>query len=1030
MAKELKRPRLLLFLFLCLFVAFLAIDSLWALDPGRRTTQYGHTSWRLQDGTLASLGSAITQTTDGYIWMTSGNGLIRFDGVRFSPWVPPNGAPVPTRGFTSLLGARDGSLWLGTLNGLSRLKDGHVQTYSNGTESTAIGSIFEDRAGAIWVTRYRVPQGSGPLCQVAGNGLRCYGKADGISVGYGLGITEDTEGNIWFGSSALCRWRPGSSSTYFDDVLKGPATGDGVVDVAAGESGSIWATIDGTGPQLGVRHYSAGKWASYVVPGFDGTKVRSHALLMDRNKSLWVGTETDGLYHVHDGVADHYGSADGLSGNSVGLFYEDHEGNLWVLTEGGVDMFRDTAVVSFTMREGLSSSGLRSILALRDGSIWAGNEGAVEVLRSNRNSPIAKGKGLPGQDVAALLQDHSGKMWLGLDSRLMTYDGSFHEVKRQEGSGWVGVGIIVALAEDTEYNIWALTNRSRLFRITNKKVQEEVGLIKELLPARFLAADRKAGIWIGSGLGTFTHYRQGNLQTISLENHGSRIPTLGLVVDADNSLLVATRSGLFRWNGRRFDALDVRNGLPCNTIVSVIKDKYGSLWLYAQCGLLRISASDVAKWQQKPDSQLTVTAYDAFDGAHPGMGAPAQPTSSMAPDGRLWFIAAVMAQTVDPDHLFKNALPPPVHIEGVTADRKDYQPYNQLRLPALTRDLEIDYTALSFMVPQKVRFRYQLEGRDTGWEEPGTRRQAFYSDLPPGKYRFRVIACNNDGVWNEEGATLEFSIAPAWFQSIWFRVASVLAVFLVVWMVYRLRVRQVARAISARFDERLAERTRMARDLHDTFLQTIQGSKMVADDALDSADSVRMHQAMERLSVWLGQANDEGRAVLQALRTSTTQGNDLAEAFQRATEDGSIPGSMAVTFSMSGDSREMHPIVRDEVYRIGYEAIRNAYMHSGATQLDIKLGYAHDLTISVIDNGRGIDVDVAAKGKQGHFGLQGMRERAARIGGKLLLVSSATSGTEITLTVPGGIVFRKAETTPLAKIKAAFRRMRRTFDSE
>jgi signal transduction histidine kinase len=338
---------------------------------------------------------------------------------------------------------------------------------------------------------------------------------------------------------------------------------------------------------------------------------------------------------------------------------------------------------------------------------------------------------------------------------------------------------------------------------------------------------------------------------------------------------------------------------------------------------------------------------------------------------------------------------------------------------------------LSFVAPQKVRFRYKLEGRDVDWQEPGTRREAFYSDLRPGNYRFRVVACNNDGVWNEEGATLDFSIAPAWFQTTWFRLLCVVIGAVVAWAIYRLRVRQIARVISARFDDRLAERTRMARELHDTFLQTIQGSKLVADDALDpSADLVRMRHAMEQLSVWLEQAMREGRAALNSLRTSTTQKNDLAEAFRRATNDGLMPGSMQTVFSVVGDARDMHPIVRDEIYRIGYEAICNAYKHSQASRLDVELRYAQDLALRVHDNGVGIDPSTASQGKDGHFGLRGMRERAARIGGKLTLVSSAISGTEITVVIPGGIVFRKDSPSPLEKVKAFLSGVRGPSNSE
>jgi signal transduction histidine kinase len=287
-----------------------------------------------------------------------------------------------------------------------------------------------------------------------------------------------------------------------------------------------------------------------------------------------------------------------------------------------------------------------------------------------------------------------------------------------------------------------------------------------------------------------------------------------------------------------------------------------------------------------------------------------------------------------------------------------------------------------------------------------------------------VIACNNDGVWNDIGAALDFSVAHSWYQTNWFRALCLISAGLTVCVIYRLRVRQISRAIGARFDERLAERTRMARDLHDTFLQTIQGSKLVADDALESStDPIRMRRAVEQLSVWLARAMQEGRAALNSLRTATTQTNDLGEALRRVTEDRLIPGSMAVAFSVVGDAREMHPIVRDEIYRIGYEAIRNACMHSGANRLEVELIYTNDLALRVHDNGTGIDPAIADRGKDGHYGLQGMRERAARIGGKLTLVSSSSSGTEIKLVIPGGVICPRmpVRRSPLTRIRSLFR---------
>ena len=326
------------------------------------------------------------------------------------------------------------------------------------------------------------------------------------------------------------------------------------------------------------------------------------------------------------------------------------------------------------------------------------------------------------------------------------------------------------------------------------------------------------------------------------------------------------------------------------------------------------------------------------------------------------------------------------------------------------------------MVPEKVRFRYMLEGYDKGWQEPGTRRQAFYTDLAPKKYRFRVIACNNDGLWNEEGANLEFSVQPAWYQTNWFLMICVVITLFVVWSVYRLRLRQAERMISARFDERLAERTRIAREIHDTLVQTIQGSRMVADNALNEAtDFPRMRQAMERLSVWLGQATQESPEDLNSLRTSTTETNDLAESFRRALDDCRLQGLRDVNFVADGKKTEMHPIVRDEIYRIGYEAIRNACQHSGGTRLEVYLSYSRDLTLRITDNGKGIVPAVVGQGKDGHYGLQGMRERAVRISGKLTLTTSADSGTNIELIVPGRIVFRRPRSGWSTRMKDVFR---------
>jgi signal transduction histidine kinase len=363
-------------------------------------------------------------------------------------------------------------------------------------------------------------------------------------------------------------------------------------------------------------------------------------------------------------------------------------------------------------------------------------------------------------------------------------------------------------------------------------------------------------------------------------------------------------------------------------------------------------------------------------------------------------------------------LAPPVRIEGMIADGHEMGYTGRVSVPAKTSAIHIEYTGLSFVAPRKVKFRYKLEGYDKDWSPPVSLREVSYTNLPPGSYQFRVIASNNDGVWNKEGAKLDFYIAPAWYQTIWFRILCLVCASVIAWCFYRIRVRQIASAMSARFDERLAERTRIAREMHDTLLQTIQGSKLVANNALKNADDpVRMRRALEQLAGWLVRATEEGRVALQSLRRSTTETNELAAGMQRALDECQENSSVEGALQVAGEPREIHPIVRDEIYLIGYEAIRNAYAHSRGSRLDVELSYGENITLVVRDNGVGIDSAIADVGRNGHFGLLTMRERSARIGARLTIGPAARSGTEVNLVIPGRIAFRGPRPSPLDKVK-------------
>ncbi|WP_146072261.1 sensor histidine kinase [Bryocella elongata] len=959
--------------------------------------------------------SAIAQTTNGYLWIGTKAGLLRFDGVRFVPWTSPNGMPLPSLDIDSLLGARDGSLWIGTRDGLSHWINEHLINYASAMG--VITSIVEDHDGTVWFTHLGALDGSGPLCHVTGTSTQCYGKTEGVpNFDFAESLDVDSLGNLWIGGdTALVRWKPGSSDSYGPIGLKSNEGMQGVTGLAPDVDGSMWAGMALGGPGMGLQHFVKSVWKPFIAPELDGRNLEIETLFMDSHNALWVGTLKRGLYRIFGHRVDHFQVADGLSSNSVLRFWEDHEGNIWAVTSRGVDKFSNLQVATLSTREGLGTEEVDAVLAARDGTLWIGGAESLDALRDGKVTSIQAGKGLPGNQVTSLLEDHEGQLWVGIDSTLTVYrNGRFRWIKKPDGSPF---GVIVGMAEDSDNNIWLETigPPRTLIRIHDLKVQEQFPA-PGMPAARQVAADPAGGIWLGTRNGDFVRHRNGHAEVIAFK-HAQDSQVEHLLVKSDGSVQGATAFGLIGWKQGKTQTLTTRNGLPCNSIFSMIPDDAGALWLYTQCGLIEIENTEMQKWWEQPDSVLKLRVFDQFDGVQPGW-APFQKVAR-TPDGRLWFANGIVLQMIDPHHLYENVLPPPVHVEGVIVDRKSYLPQEGLRLPPLTRDFEIDYTALSFVIPQKVRFRYKLEGHDTDWQDVGTRRQAFYNDLHPGKYAFHVIACNNDGVWNEAGATLNFSIAPGWYQTNWFLAFCAASALLLVWGLYRLRLRQVASSISAQFDERLAERTRLARELHDTFLQTVQGSKMVADDALDAgSDEKRMRNALEKLSTWLAQAVDEGRAALQSLRVSTIEKNRLSESLQRATEDHHLPASMTVAFSVIGDARDLHPIVRDEVYRVGYEAIRNAAMHSRASRLEIDLRYANDLSLRVKDNGVGIDPSISDDGKTGHFGLQGMRERAARIRSKLSIMSSANAGTEVTLIVPGNIVYRKTRPTVFERLKA------------
>jgi signal transduction histidine kinase/ligand-binding sensor domain-containing protein len=992
-----KHPARLEQVLLCALFAFLAANPARAVDPNNHISQYAHTAWRVQDGIFGGTPRVLAQAADGYLWIGTMSGLVRFDGVRFVPWDPPSGEKLPSQRINSLLDATDGSLWIGTAAGLSRWQHNHLTNYQD--QRGVVTAIFEDTDSTIWINVSQSAANT-PLCHINTTGMQCFGVADGIPHGGYWPLVKDNQGNFWIGGEPnLVRWKPGSHDIY---TLQGPKNSSvAVSSIAVQTDGSLWTGTDVPGPGLGLQRFVQGVWKSFIAPGLDGSKVAVNALLLDRKNALWVATTRNGIYRIYRDQIEHFGSTDGLSSDYVYKLFEDREGNVWVATSKGIDSFRDLRVVSFSTREGLSAEEVDSVFASRDGGVWVGGPSSMDLLRNGHVSSILAERKMSG-GATSFFEDHANRLWVGIDNTLLVYEGGkFRQITRKNGSP---LGMVYSITEDTDSNIW-VESPGPLNRIRDFKVEEEFP--SPQMPNAFrVVADPGRGIWLGLVNGDLARYRDGRTETFSFQ-HTSKTRVEQLTVNPDGSVLGATAYGLVGWrNGKQF-TLTTQNGLPCDLTYASILDDQGNLWIYMQCGLVEIKNEALQNWWEHPDAKLQPRLFDALDGAQAGRAPFNGVTRS--PDGKLWFASGVVLQMIDPDHLALNSVPPPVHIEGITADHRNYLLQDGLRLPPLTRDVEVDYTALSFVAPQKVRFRYRLEGRDTGWQDPGIRRQAFYTDLRPGRYTFRVIACNNDGVWNEDGAKLNFSVASAWYQTDWFRIACAASFLLLLWALFRFRIHQLARQFNTTMETRVAERTRIARDLHDTLLQSLHGL-MFRFQAARNMLPQRPEEAMGALDGAITrteQAIAESQDAIKDLRSESSTQTDLGELLTEigaeltASRDAN-GDSPTFSVTVEGERRTISLMVQEEVCQIAREALRNAVRHAKAHQIEVEVRYDRRvLRLRFRDDGAGIDSKILKEGgRPGHWGLPGIRERAQRIRARLDFWSEVGAGTEIQLTIP------------------------------
>lgn len=756
---------------LALSIMFSACRFAPAQDAEGGFWHYAHRAWTAQNSALSRVGT-IAQTSDGYLWLGVDSGLIRFDGLRVFSWTPPPGQHLPG-GLMRLFGARDGTLWIGTSGGLASWKNGQLTQYPK-LSGFFVNTVIEDRNGTVWAGGWGHPEAKARLCAIRSGQTTCFGD-DGSLGTAAISLKADTEGSVW----AVTETGLWSLSSGLPVRYVAGATASS----PRSEDRPVLICFNGK-----VQQIADGRIKDYPIPGAP-SRFTAQSLIRDRQGALWIATPR-GLLYTYQGTTRLITHSDGLSSDGILDILEDREGTIWICTSEGLDSFRTLPFDSLTM-----THAQFSVLAARDGSIWISTgagldrwkNGQIRVYRA-RTDP-----GLPGDNLGSLFEDDDGRIWIWAHSRLVVFEaGRFHTVPFVPG------GVITSMAGDHHGGLWIQLmgnpNDYGLVHLVDGKAIETVPW-KALGggPGAGLVVDPDNGVWVGLFSGGIAYYHAGQVRQFQLSSPDIGNPRVYNVSRArDGALWAAGEQGLSRLANGNVETLTTASGLPCNTVHWVMDDGESSYWLYTACGLLRIARTEIDAWIKDPKRKVEPTVFDRSDGISLlSILLPTRPHVSSSPDGKIWFENVDKLSVIDPSHVGINTVPPPVHIEQVTADGKTQEAKPGIHLPALVRNVAIEYTALSLAVPEKVRFRYKLEGQDPDWSEVTSDRKVQYSNLAPRTYRFRVIACNNSGVWNETGDTFEFTVSPAYYQTNWFRALCAVAFLALLWATYQMRIRQL-----------------------------------------------------------------------------------------------------------------------------------------------------------------------------------------------------------------------------------------------
>jgi signal transduction histidine kinase/ligand-binding sensor domain-containing protein len=937
---------------------------------------FGHQAWSSENGLPQNSVHQILQTRDGYLWIATEGGIARFNGIQFTIFNRETDPAITSNDTCCLAEDRSGALWIGTSDGLLRYAGGAFQRYTttDGLPSPVVLSLAPAADGSVLVLT------SGGLARYDGG--KFTQLANGVTA---LGTGPDR--TVWFATATgIFRYPEKHPSASFPVPTTEPIEGVGSL-----QDGSPWVRTR-TALMLWNRGHLRTWHTGHELPG---TRVQS--FLADFRGTLWVGTDRGLVPLLLSPVLNtRLEIQPALGATSILTMFEDREHNLWVGTDTtGLHILRQQ---NFRTLPSVSGYPITSITQTVDGTVWLGSEGEGLFRHDGGQTrlPLSTKDGLISDVILTLAADRDGSLWIGTPDGLNHLrDGKIESYTSADG---LPDDFIRSLFADRDGSLWVGTRRGLAHRQDGHftVLSRSDGLRSDLIGA--ILRSSSDDLWVGT-LDGLVRIRDGRPTVFTKAQGLSGDVITSLLEDANHTLWVGTKDGgLSRLSANGFSPVRARD--PPREIDAIIEDDHGYLWLTSSRGVMRVLASELLACGEVAECTPHIATYGSSDGMSTGeTSSSGHPGAWKTTDGHLWFATRKGVAIVNPNDLRENHIPPPVVVERFTVDDKQLERTGaEITIPPGHVRYAFEYAGLSYVSPSRVRYRYILEGFDKQWIQAGSRRSAYYTNLPPRHYRFRVQAANENGVWNETGAEVAFVIKPRFYRTLWFLGLAALLLLGIVFAIYRMRVR----AIRSQFDAILGERNRIAREIHDTLAQgfvAVSVQLELTAHLLALSQVPEASQQVDRTRDLVREGLADARRSIWDLRAAGTQAT-LPTRLTHLLEQ-SATEHLKTDINIGGTYRTLALSLENEVFRIAQEALANVVRHSGATHVALDLRYhPNELKLTVSDNGIGFQATDLDLPEKGHFGLQGMRERADQIAGTLNVESFPKHGTTVTLSVP------------------------------